>query len=74
MPCRRNLQACSRVRVLVETGCSRGRSALGAARSRDHAVAGDLRSRQMTLTYDPQSGTLQANTAEAVTTIIGLAS
>jgi len=28
----------------------------------------------MTLTYDPQSGTLQANTAEAVTTIIGLAS
>jgi site-specific DNA recombinase len=33
-----------------------------------------LRSRQVTLTYDPQSGTLQADSAEAVTAIIDRAS
>ncbi len=33
-----------------------------------------LRSRQITLTYDPRPGTLQANSAEAVTTIIDRAS
>lgn len=33
-----------------------------------------LRSRQITLTYDPQSGTLQADSAEAVTTMIDRAS
>jgi hypothetical protein len=33
-----------------------------------------LRSSQITLTYDPRSGTLQADTTEAVTAIIGRAS
>ncbi len=29
-----------------------------------------LRARQITLTYDPRTGTLQAGTPEAVTTVI----
>jgi len=33
-----------------------------------------LRSRQITLTYDPRAGTLQADTPQAVTTVIGRAS
>jgi len=33
-----------------------------------------LRSRQITLTYDPQTGTLHADTPQAVTTVIGRAS
>jgi hypothetical protein len=37
-------------------------------------VIGYLRARQITLTYDPRTGTLQADTLEAVTTVIGHAS
>jgi hypothetical protein len=37
-------------------------------------VIGYLRARQITLTYDPRTGTLQADTPEAVTIVIGHAS
>ena len=40
----------------------------------DAKAISDLRSSQITLTYDPRSGTLQAYTTEAVTAIIGRAS
>ena len=40
----------------------------------DQDVIGYLRARQITLTYDPRTGTLQADTPEAVTTVIGHAS
>jgi hypothetical protein len=33
-----------------------------------------MQSRQITLTYDPRTGTLQADTPQAVTTVIGRAS
>ena len=37
-------------------------------------VIGYLHARQITLTYDPQTGTLQADTPDAVTAVIGQAS
>ena len=37
-------------------------------------MIGYLRARQITLIYDPRTGTLQADTPEAVTTVIGHAS
>ena len=37
-------------------------------------VIGYLRARRITLTYDPRTGTLQADTPEAATTVIGHAS
>jgi len=37
-------------------------------------VIGYLRDRQITLTYDPRTGTLQADTPDAVTAVIGHAS
>ena len=37
-------------------------------------VIGYLRTRQITLTYDPRTGTLQADTPEAATTVIDHAS
>ena len=40
----------------------------------DQDVIGYLRARQITLTYEPRTGTLQAGTPEAVTTVIGHAS
>jgi len=40
----------------------------------DEDVIGYLRARQITLTYDPRTGILQADTPEAVTTVIGHAS
>jgi site-specific DNA recombinase len=40
----------------------------------DEDAIGYLRTRQITLTYDPRTGTLQAGTPEAVTTVIGHAS
>ena len=40
----------------------------------DEDVIGCLRARRTTLTYDPRTGTLQADTPEAVTTVIGHAS
>ena len=40
----------------------------------DQDVIGYLRARQITLTYDPRTGTLQADTPEAATTVIGHAS
>jgi hypothetical protein len=40
----------------------------------DEDVIGYLRDRQITLIYDPRTGTLQADTPEAVTAIIGHAS
>jgi site-specific DNA recombinase len=40
----------------------------------DQDVIGYLRARQITLTYDPRTGTLQADTPEAVMTVIGHAS
>jgi len=40
----------------------------------DEDIIGYLRARQITLTYDPRTGTLQADTPEAVTTVIGHAS
>ena len=40
----------------------------------DEDVIGYLRARQITLTYDPRTGTLQADTPKAVTAVIGHAS
>jgi site-specific DNA recombinase len=40
----------------------------------DQDVIGYLRTRQITLTYDPRTGTLQAGSPDAVTTVIGHAS
>jgi site-specific DNA recombinase len=40
----------------------------------DQDVIGYLRARQITLTYDPRTGTLQADTPQAVTAVIGHAS
>jgi len=40
----------------------------------DQDVIGYLRARRITLTYDPRTGTLQAYTPEAATTVIGHAS
>jgi Recombinase zinc beta ribbon domain len=40
----------------------------------DEDVIGYLRARQIALTYDPRTGTLQADTPRAVTTVIGHAS
>ena len=40
----------------------------------DQDVIGYLRARRITLTYDPRTGTLQADTPEAATTVIGHAS
>jgi site-specific DNA recombinase len=40
----------------------------------DEDVIGYLRARQITLTYNPRTGTLQASTPEAVTAVIGHAS
>ncbi len=40
----------------------------------DQDVIGYLRARHITLTYDPRAGTLQADTPDAVTTVIGHAS
>jgi hypothetical protein len=40
----------------------------------DADVISYLRSRQITLTYDPRTGTLRADTPETVTTVIGRAS
>ena len=37
-------------------------------------VIGNLRTRQITLTYDPRTGTLQADTPQAATTVIDHAS
>jgi len=37
----------------------------------DQDVISYLRARQITLIYDPRTGTLQADTPEAVTTVIG---
>ncbi len=37
----------------------------------DEDVIGYLRTRQITLTYDPRTATLQADTSDAVTTVIG---
>jgi site-specific DNA recombinase len=37
----------------------------------DEDVIGYLRTRQITLTYDPRTGTLRADNPKAVTTVIG---
>jgi hypothetical protein len=40
----------------------------------DEDVIGYLRTRQITLTYNPRTGSLQAGTSEAVTTVLDHAS